>query len=385
MKQLNNKQWIVIVLCVLIIVSCTVTLSIHYHKVSERMESLQNIEVIYYAPNVPKGVYTPKKSYFEEYTYAYYSGDAYEAPELIDPTNAFTESFEAYINDTGITADAGTYNTLLYQTCDKYFIVYCGSTRVSPLFPMALANVESPGRANHDYTWSALFPSKYINPSMMLEADVTTVVSSDTIYNALSKDSSTRDRGALQMSHTYGTGDKYFNSMMSGNEKDKLQNVQYDSKYQLWVSGASSTQGDRFYLPDVCLRLSAAMNDAVHDMVRHDYLPKTDAQTVAMCAMYHHRSGVWTGVAKGGQTWNSSDLAYEYSCSIGNQKFVDALTLYFHAHPDKYNISVKEALSVYKSCYGEWSKYCSRDIVASYPIQVMYCYIVLVNLYGGNV
>ena len=144
-------------------------------------------------------------------------------------------------------------NSALYDLADKYFQVYYGSMRLSPITPLAIANVETPGRADNNVTWSALFPSKYVPINMLYTMDVTTVLSSESIYKPLSTEYSTRDRGALQMSPTYGTNNDYFNRLMSDSEVDKLSTIS-DSKHENWIKGASSKRGDRFYVPDVCLR-----------------------------------------------------------------------------------------------------------------------------------
>jgi hypothetical protein len=90
---------------------------------------------------------------------------------------------------------------------------------------MALANVETPGRADNSITWSSLFPSKYADVSTMGTFDVTTVLSDPKIYAALSSEYSTKYRGALQMSTTYGTGNSAINRQMSGSEVSKLKTV----------------------------------------------------------------------------------------------------------------------------------------------------------------
>lgn len=184
------------------------------------------------------------------------------------------------------------------------------------------------------------------------------------------------------MSPTYGTGNEDFNNLMSGTETSKLSSVD-TSQYSSWASGASSKSGDRFYIPDVLLRLSSAFTNAINQMVKNSYIPDNDAQMIAMLAMYHHRSGVWSGKANGGNTWKSSALAYQYSKLISTQEFIDCLREYSTAHENTWCLTTSEAKSIYSKFYTDMSAYCSSDIVLTYPIKVLYSYTRMAQLYGG--
>lgn len=296
--------------------------------------------------------------------------------------STFVDEYTTYADETNIAYSVSASNVALYNVCDRYFNVQIGGIRMSPLVPMAIANVETPGRADHNITWSALFPSKVVPIDMLESMDVTTVVSSPENYKALTNEISTRDRGALQMSPTYGTSNDYYNGLMSGNECDKLALVD-TSAYRKWSGGASSKPGDRFHLPDVLLRLSSAFDSATKDMARNNYLPESDVHLYVMCCMYHHRSGVWAGKAHGGNTWNSSDLAYEYSKLISSPEFLRVVQQYSYEHPDLYTIDAGTASRLVGQVCDNSKKYCNTNLVLNYPVKCLYTYVKLAELYGG--
>ena len=327
------------------------------------------------------GVSAPKTNYVM-------SEEEFESFKSSNTTMSF-ETYEEYLvgSDASFSSEStvlsdDSANAMLYSYADKYFTVYYGEQRISPIFPMAVANVETPSRADFNVTWSALFPSAYVDVSEMGTFDVTGVVSDSTLFSVLGKDYSTRDRGALQMNPTYGTGNAYYNSMMSASEKTKLSNVDY-SGYESWVSGASSASGDRFYLPDVCLRMSAAMETQVSNIAKNNYSPATDMQLLAMMAMGHQSGSVWAykDHNKSIGKWRSGELAYKYAYSIGTSEFISAVSEYASTHEATY-ISSGTAKKIYESVYSEpFSTYASKDIVCTYPIKVLYAYIKLCILY----
>lgn len=272
-------------------------------------------------------------------------------------------------------------NKKLYEIADEYFMCYYGSSRVSPILPMAISNVETPGRADPNLTWCALIPSRYVSVDDALTFDVTSVLKDENVFKALSSEYSTRDRGCLQMSPTYGTGNSYFNSMMSGTEVDKLKNV--SSTHESWISGASNSPGDRFYLPDVLLRQSAAMQCQVDYIVKNNYTPNSDAMLIAMLACGHHNSGIWSFNSREQKVgvWNSSGKAYEWCTLLSDPEFVQILTSYAKSHPATY-IDSKTAQQLWNNYSdADASSYTTNTIVCWYPIKVLYAYIKLTMLY----
>lgn len=296
--------------------------------------------------------------------------------DFMSKTDTLMGQQSSQISATGANRD-------LYLAADQYFICYYGSQRLSPVFPMALSNVETPGRADNSITWSALFPSKIISVDQMLTADVTTVISDPKIFGPLSREVSTRDRGALQMSPTYGTGNDSINKQMSGTEQEKLSRVASDS-YASWVGGASKEPGDRFFLPDVCRRLSAAMSQSISYMLKNDYVPVNDVQLVVMCAMSHHNSGVWyyKDRARPIGRWNSAGAAYELSQKLSTPEFVDVISKYAR-ESDKLYIDTNIAKKLWEQAYPDIdiNQYSGNSTVYSYPIKALYAYLKLCYLY----
>lgn len=371
MHSIQRLKLIIIGVLSAILILLITLLTIGYMDKVDTAKKLSSIRVAKIDPSVTTTKYN---NYGNKYV-------QYEEFSTFD-YSTFTEEYITYADETNIASDVSMPNVALYNLCDRYFTVDFGGIRMSPIVPMAMANVETPGRADHSITWSALFPSKIVPIELMESMDVTTVVSEPQYYKALSSEVSTRDRGALQMSPSYGTSNDIFNSMMSGTERSKLANVDTAS-YSSWAKGASGEPGDRFHLPDVLLRLSSAFTSATEDMVRNDYIPKSDIQLYVMCTMYHHRSGVWAGKAKGGITWNSSDLAYEYSSIISDVEFLNIVTEYCQAHPDVYTIDGDTAMSLVRQVCDNPPKYCNSTLVLSYPVKCLYAYVKLSELYGG--
>lgn len=282
-----------------------------------------------------------------------------------------TEAYKQHVKMSNI-SDA---NVKLYQIVDKYFQSYYNGKRVSPLFPLALANVETPGRANHDITWSALFPTAVVDMSLIDTFDVTYVAQDPVKYDALMHEWSTRDRGALQMSPTYGTNNSTFNALMSGTEQEKLATAQIAKGAASWASGASSSPGDRFCTQDVCLRLAASCENAIQQIKSKNLDVQNNAELITMLAMYHHRSGVWQVSGAGG--WLSTQSCMNYVHHICSQQSVDTLREYY-AKTNAYVLDNDVAAAI----LGNYTQYTTSKLEATYPIKVLYSYVVMTNKYN---
>lgn len=307
--------------------------------------------------------------------------------ESIKDVTAFStySNYLALVNSefessTVLTADK--VNMDIYNYCDTYFNCYYGYDRISPIFPMALSNVETPERADNNITWCALFPSKYVNIDELDTFCVTDVIRDEAIYKALSTEYSTRDRGCLQMSPTYGTSNPVLNSRMSGNEKDKLSGI--NSSYTTWISGASSSSGDRFYLPDVLLRLQCAMQDNISCITRNGYTPNTDMSLIAMLSVGHNSgSGVWacTDHSKRVGNWKSCGHAYNYCLNLGSREFIEVIQNYAD-YCDRPYINTREALQLYSKVFDDdISDYTTSTTNGVFPIKTLYAYIKLSSMY----
>ncbi len=300
------------------------------------------------------------------------------------------ETYESYqasgtgstmsISTSDITADG--VNREIYDIVDANFNVYYGEMRISPILPMAISNVETPGRADRSVTWSAIFPSAIVPIEYLNTFQVTDVISNQEWYSKLSAEYSTRDRGCLQMSPSYGTNNKTLNSMMSGTEKDKLSTVD-TANYAVWVAGASDKAGDRFYLPDVCLRMTAAFQTQTLNMQKNNYLPKTDMQLIAMLAVSHQSSGVWHNCNHNAAVgkWKSGQACYDWCALISQQNVIDKLTD-LAMSSDACFIDTSTANSICSELgINNYSDFSTKSIVCTYPIKVLYAYIKLCMLY----
>ena len=389
----NSKRNTILVLsclfvtCFIILVSILSLVSNSKEEVNLSKLATNSLQKVDIGVPHPATSYVPSKDYFKKHEFAtvpknYETFTVFSTEDIIEesPASFIVEQETTPITLKEAPSDA---NKALYNLADKYFICYYGSDRVSPILPLALANVETGGRADYSKTWSALFPSRIVPLDYLYTMDVTTVISDASYYNSLSKEYSTRDRGALQMSPTYGTGDSYFNGLMSGTEVSKLKNVD-TSNYTTWCQGASSNSGDRFYIPDVCLRLSAAYTQAVSYIVNNGYQPKSDLQLIAQLAMHHQQSAVWCksnhelSVGK----WRSGKLAYEYSQLITSQDFVNVVSNYVKSNPNKFFIDADEANALFKSTGKDMDTYATSSMVCTYPIKVIYAYIKLCTMYS---
>lgn len=339
----------------------------------------------------PSGSYIMSEEEFEEFkaedsevvtfaTYEDYVGST--SASFVESTAGFSQ--ESIVTEYNPNITATGANAKLYNYSDKYFQVYFGDKRISPIFPLAIANVETGGRANHDITWSSLFPSAIADISLIDTFDVTTVVSDDKLYKALSSDYSTRDRGALQMSPTYGAGSQATNKHMSGTEKSKLSKVN-TSKYSAWCAGASDCAGDRFYIPDELLRMKVAMDYNVGQIVANGYAPVDINHLLAMLAVGHNSgSGVFAqhNSSNSVGNWVSAKKCYEW-CEMCTGAEVISLMYEYYKQTNAITMSRDTATKLIAKCYPNISSstYCRSQANFYYPVCFMYTYIVLCDLY----
>lgn len=378
-NRLNIKQITIIVACFIVMISViggsTTLVYRHISRQSQPIviQALERLPVKY---NTPVG----STQLTEEEFAALQSAGLMQSFDTYESYAASGSASSMEMMSSEITADG--INRTLYDIVDSNFNVYYGEMRVSPILPMAISNVETPGRADHDVTWSSLFPSRIVPIDYLETFDVTSVISNHDWYTALSSEYSTRDRGCLQMSPTYGTGNATINEMMSGTEKDKLALVD-TSAYSTWCSGASDKPGDRFYLPDVCLRMTGAMQAQTQYMLSNNYVPTTDMQLIAMLAVSHQNSGVWCykDHNKSVGRWHSGQKVYDWCQTITQQNVIDRLTeLALESDSCFIDSNVADRLCS-ELGINNYSEYSTKSIVCTYPIKVLYAYIKLCMLY----
>lgn len=391
----DKIQAMIVVGCVAIITLFLTGIGVFLPKAVEEAKNVDivipQLKIAETSHEVPHGQYIMSEEEFEELkeednvatfqTYEEYvvnAGYSSSTASFSDQNNS--ASFED--SSSSVTADGA--NKMLYDYCDKYFNVFYGTTRISPIFPMAIANAETCGRADPNITWSSLFPSKYVDVSLMDKFDVTYIAKDPVKYDALMHEYSTRDRGALQMSPTYGTGSKNIASVMSGTEKEKLSKID-TSKCAMWASGASSYPGDRFYLPDILLRLQVAMNSTLSSMYVNNWSPDSDLQLLAMMAISHNSgSGVWSTSSHSSKigNWKSAQRCYDW-CKIVSKPEVISKVVAYAEQSNSTSISKDTAAKLLSSVNPDanYSDYTTSSINAYYPIVVLYAYIKLGMLY----
>ena len=272
-------------------------------------------------------------------------------------------------------------NQHMYDLCDQYFNVYYGTTRVSPILPMALANQESGNRADFKKCWTALFPSRYADISLIDSYDArTAMMQSYTLEDA-------RDiyAGPLQMTGVYGTQNRELNALMSGSEKSKVSGLDILSQ---WSKRASSEPGDRYYVPDMLLRLQSALSTVLQKTVTNQYNIENEQQLLAILAISHNSgSGVFSTTNKNKKigNWKSASKAYEWTEIITSQEMIDAIKQRVATSNDICILradSIKLVASVYPDL--DYRDYTSSQINAYYPVNTLYNYYKLQQLYTGQ-
>lgn len=380
-----------VVALALLLFGIVVPLTYYERHSTGKMIISSQIDTSNFDQSGPSGVYVMSREEFEEFKAEdadVITFDTYE--EYIGSTSAsFVESSASFTQETTISEynpsiTATGANAKLYNYCDKYFQCFYGDKRISPIFPLAIANVETGGRADHNLTWSSLFPSAIVDISLIDTFDVTTVLTDDTIFKKLTSDYSTRDRGALQMSPTYGTGTASINKHMSGTEVDKLKKVD-TSKYATWCSGASSCAGDRFYIPDMLLRLQAAMNYNLQQFVTKGYNPTNTYHMLAMMSVGHNSgSGVFSQQNPNRKVgnWKSASACYDWCSIVSDAAMISILTDYYnYSGSITIDTNIAEKLLHKFDNSISYTSYTTSKTNAYYPIKFLYTYIALSNLY----
>lgn len=152
-------------------------------------------------------------------------------------------------------------NTYLYEVCQEFAgSLYCGDIQLSPLLPLAEANLEG-GRVDRSQTFSAMASTSvytYSSVDELKEFNVTRVLDSKETWLKMSSEYYTRDRGALQCNPNYGANDPAYgpsertlldayvqeNGLPDyGTNKDSKGNT---FTVQDWINYSRVKYGDRF-------------------------------------------------------------------------------------------------------------------------------------------
>lgn len=152
-------------------------------------------------------------------------------------------------------------NTYLYTVCQQYMgNVFCAGYQLSPLLPLAEANLEG-GRVDTSETFSAMANTSvydFTSVEELKEFNVLRVLDSEETWRAMSTEWSTRDRGALQCNANYGSNKSSYgpsestllNAYISaygvpdyGTNKDSVGNTFTVAD---WIASSRTKYGDRF-------------------------------------------------------------------------------------------------------------------------------------------
>lgn len=325
---------------------------------------------------------------------------------------------ENTLDDLGIAC-----NTKLFDMCNKYYLTTYYGQQVSPLVPMAISNIETPGRADHKVTYCSLFPSKYIaidNADQMSNMSCLVVVESQELFSKLASDHWTRDRGELQMNPDYGTGYEAFNSLMGPSEAEILGNIKgtdidlsklaaYEPRNERniggeeWVAGASTKPGDRFNIRDSLLRLAASSQSAIDQYVSQ-YEIANDSEVMCLIAMAHNAGSVWNPSYRSSKVgnWRSGVIAERYCKELTSDAFIRKLKNYCEARLsaareagvdvpmtlDRSDAKVLFEEGMSEGIFDDYRTYVYEgryyEVTYCYPIQALYNYMMLGLVYSGK-
>ena len=314
-------------------------------------------------------------------------------------------------------------NSRLFEICNKYYLATYAGKQLSPLIPMAIANIETPGRADNTITYSSLFPSKCVpvnSAESINNMSCLAVIESLEVFSVLAGDHWTRDRGALQMNPAYGVEYEAFNSLMGPSEAEILGNIggigvdfsgyiasqpRYNNTIGVddWLAMISVYPGDRYNVKDSVLRLAAASQSAV-DEFSTSYEIVNDAQEMCLIAMHHNSGSVWNPsyVSKKVGNWRNGAVAYRYCCAVSSPEFMSkvksvCLDRLNKARKDNKTppmfLERKDAKKLYDEAYSDgivedYNTYVytgqNYEVTYLYPIQALYAYTMLGLVYSGR-
>lgn len=314
-------------------------------------------------------------------------------------------------------------NTALFDMCNKFYLTSWNGRQLSPVIPMAIANIETGGRADQSVTYSSLFPSACVSvksADAIVNMSCVAVLENAVTFNKLASDHWTRDRGPMQMNPDYGVGLESYNSLMGPSEASILSNVggtDIDfSGYQAWeprnsrnigveewLDGLATTPGDRHNVKDVILRFASASQEAI-DSYCSLYDIRNNLEAVAVIAMHHNSGSVWNPgmLTKKVGNWRSGQSAYAYCSAISSTEFTNKIKALVEENITKARSSGKrltmtldrsEAKALYAEAVSDgiikdYTTYVVEgqyyEVTYCYPIQAMYAYLMLTAVYSGK-
>lgn len=314
-------------------------------------------------------------------------------------------------------------NGKLFDICNKYYLATYQGQQLSPIIPMAIANIETPGRADQNITYSSLFPSKCVKVTTaeaISNMSCVAVLESPEVFSQLASDHWTRDRGSLQMNPAYGVGVPAFDSLMGPSEESILSNIRnigmdfsgysaYEPRLGRtltvddWLAQLSSYPGDRFNVRDSVLRLAAASQEAI-DQYSQQYVIENDAEVMAIIAMHHNSGSVWNPGYnnKSVGNWRSGLDAHRYMLGITSDAFMKKLRKICTINIEEARAAGKDipmcmersdARDLFNEAFNDgivsdFNSYVHQgnyyEVTYCYPIQALYAYTMLSLVYSGK-
>ena len=289
--------------------------------------------------------------------------------EINNSSNNSTQS------NSNITADGA--NKYLYDLCEQYFNVEINGERFPIIYPLAVANVETGEWADHDKTWSSLYPSRYAPMDKIETFNVMDAITIPACANNILQPGRSF-HGTLQMSNVFGTGDPATNAKMSGSEKSKA-----GGSAKPWMS---DKPGDRFYMPDELLRLQYDVTTNLKTIKNQNLQYDNQYALIAMLSICHNSGNGILVMGLNGPFyyWGSRAKFVAWSNICGSDAVINALKQEY-ASSKAFTLDRAKARALMTRLGHNYTSYIGRDQYqgekAMYPVQTLYAYIVLEELY----
>lgn len=304
---------------------------------------------------------------------------------------------ESSINES-IPSDTVDLNQHLLNLCYAYFNVSMSGCKLSPLFPMAIANVETGGRADPNKTFSSLMPSKYVKCDTPVDIDNYSILSlfeSEYAYNALTQEWSTNERGSLQENYGYGV-----KGLTLPSERSIIDQAYPDGNYPAWVEdwwlrGVSVDAGDRFSIQGSVSRLQVSCNQTA-SWVDQQYFVDNELQAVGILAIAHGASSAFNPVVRDRTVgnWISGQRAYDYATALSQPEAYGVIRDYAMSTYPNRTISRATAKKLLeemssKGLIDDIGTYVHlsgnlAEVSYTYPVCVLYAYTQLGFFYSGR-
>lgn len=318
-------------------------------------------------------------------------------------------------------------NTRAYQIAQRYFneetMPNINPEFIDPILPMALSNVEWPGITDNTVLWSAALPIRYLDEANWTETymdnmSITVFNQTPEMWNSVFQN---KTLGPLQMTIFYGTDTPAIDELV-GTEKGRLLDSFNGSTPPTWITnnldlvdtmGYGIPTGDRFNWRDACNRtagyfnhIMGVYNSRASISKTGDYEIQNKYSFMALMALSHNNglavviSSDDYVVSESHWVFGEAKNARKLANQLGRQEVLEDLQDRAKKAVDDYRngsalvsyIGHGEGYSIYQ----DWVEkgYVTDDmfdatksgitIRVGYPVQTLYNYFVLRELYGGR-